>query len=60
VSPEINDYASLQWPWDLWNSNWWSLGNKLKTWSVKLYFFKISDIIIIDGGDNSNGDDVES
>ena len=28
--PEVNDHVSLQWPWGLRDSNWWSLGSKLR------------------------------
>jgi hypothetical protein len=31
---KVNDYVSLQWPWE--NSNSWPLKSKLKTWPVEL------------------------
>jgi len=35
--PKVNDHVNFQWPWNLWHSNWWLLGSKLKTWPIKLY-----------------------
>jgi hypothetical protein len=37
TSPEVNDHISLKLFWGLWDSNWWSLESKLKTWPVELY-----------------------
>jgi hypothetical protein len=28
TGPEVNNYASLQWPWGLWDSSWWPLRSK--------------------------------
>jgi hypothetical protein len=37
TGPEVNDHVSLQWPWGLWDSNWWPLGSKPRAWPVELH-----------------------
>ena len=44
---EVNDNVSFQWSRDLWESNWWSLGSKPRTWLVELHPSEFIIIIII-------------
>ena len=37
TSPEVNDHVNFQWPWNLWDSNWWPLENEPKIWPDKLH-----------------------
>jgi hypothetical protein len=43
---EVNDHVSLKWPWGSWDSNWWSLGSKLKAWPVELHPSMLSFIVL--------------
>ena len=47
MGPEVNDNVSFQWSRDLWDSNWWSLGSKPRTWLVELHPSEFIIIIII-------------
>jgi len=47
MGPKVNDNVSFQWSRDLWDSNWWSLGNKPRTWLVELHPSEFIIIIII-------------
>jgi hypothetical protein len=38
---EVNDNVSFQWPWGLWDSNWWLLGSKSRVWPLELHLLEL-------------------